>query len=193
MNFSVVILAGGRSSRMGRDKAWLDCDGQPLIQRQIELVQRLQPVEIFISARPGKAFDSLGRPVVPDNFPDQGPLAGMESALGVMQTPMLLALAVDLPRMQERTLRRIAARCQNCGGVPCFHGTAEPLAALYPKAAHSIATELLRDQQNSVTLFARRCLDLGLVVFHDLPVALRADFANWNSPADVAEDDRTPG
>jgi molybdopterin-guanine dinucleotide biosynthesis protein A len=145
----------------------------------------LLPAKIFISAQPGGRFDALGWPVVPDNFPGQGPLAGIESALGIMPTPWLLALAVDLPRMREQTLIQITAHCENCGAVPCFDGDAEPLAAVYPKAAHSIATALLRGRQNSVTLFAHRCASLGLVAFHELPAEWRDDFANWNSPADI--------
>jgi molybdopterin-guanine dinucleotide biosynthesis protein A len=93
---------------------------------------------------------------------------------------MLLALAVDMPRVREQTLRQIAAHCETCCVVPCFNGEAEPLAAFYPKTAHSIATTLLRDQQNNVTLFAKRCASLDLVAFYELPAALRDDFANWN-------------
>ena len=53
MNFSAVILAGGDSSRMGRDKAFLDCRGGSLLARQIRMVSLLRPREILISGRPG--------------------------------------------------------------------------------------------------------------------------------------------
>jgi molybdopterin-guanine dinucleotide biosynthesis protein A len=49
MNFSAVILAGGQSRRIGRDKAWLPVDGQPLLLRPIDLVRQLEPLEVFIS------------------------------------------------------------------------------------------------------------------------------------------------
>ncbi len=51
MNFSAVILAGGQSRRMGRDKAWLKRDGKTLLERQVELVRFLGVTEIFISGR----------------------------------------------------------------------------------------------------------------------------------------------
>ncbi|MCL4790411.1 MAG: NTP transferase domain-containing protein [Verrucomicrobia bacterium] len=77
MNFSAVILAGGKSSRMGRDKAWLPLDGQPLLARQIELVRELTPKEIFISGLADTDYTSLGCPVLTDEFADAGPLAGI--------------------------------------------------------------------------------------------------------------------
>ena len=75
MKFSAVILAGGRSSRMGQDKAWLPIDGQPLLARQISLVRELDPVELLISGRSGTDYRSLGCRVLTDGFPDAGPLA----------------------------------------------------------------------------------------------------------------------
>ena len=77
MKFSAVILAGGKSIRMGRDKAWLPLDGQPLLARQIAVVRELDPVELFISGRNDTDYSSLGYPVLQDAFPDAGPLAGI--------------------------------------------------------------------------------------------------------------------
>jgi molybdopterin-guanine dinucleotide biosynthesis protein A len=54
MKFSAVILAGGRSQRMGCDKAWLLFEGKSLLARQIELVRQVEPEEIFISGRAGR-------------------------------------------------------------------------------------------------------------------------------------------
>ena len=59
MKFSAVILAGGRSQRMGQDKAWLRLNGKPLIERQIELVRELGAEEVFISGRADTNYDSL--------------------------------------------------------------------------------------------------------------------------------------
>ena len=80
MNFSAVILAGGQSRRMGRDKAWLPLDGQPLLARQIELVRELAPEELFISGRSDTDYTRLGCPVLTDEFTDAGPLAGLRPA-----------------------------------------------------------------------------------------------------------------
>jgi hypothetical protein len=56
MNFSAIILAGGKSSRMGRDKAWLEVGGKTLLARQIELAGPLARSEVFISGRTGRTI-----------------------------------------------------------------------------------------------------------------------------------------
>jgi molybdopterin-guanine dinucleotide biosynthesis protein A len=186
MNFSVVILAGGKSSRMGRDKAWLEHRGQPLIARQIETVRQLQPAAIFISARTTVDCAGLGCPVLLDNFPGQGPLAGIDKALEVMLSPMLLVLAVDMPHVTSVVLGDLAAYGrEDAGAIPRFAGRIEPLAAFYPKAAQRTLQALLTQGLNTATRFAETCVKLGLARFCDLPQSQRTAFANWNSPADL--------
>src|SRR5690349_130325 len=87
MNFSAVILAGGKSSRMGRDKAWLEINGQILLTRQIELVQAGGATEVFISGRAGMDYSAFGCRVLQDRFPNAGPLAGIERALDAAIAP----------------------------------------------------------------------------------------------------------
>ena len=119
MNFSAVILAGGKSSRMGRDKAWLEVGGQTLLARQIGVMRELGAAEIFISGRADADYSAFGCRVLPDKLPDAGPLAGIERALDAAQAPLLLVLAVDLPEMSAELLRRLAADCsENLGSIP---------------------------------------------------------------------------
>jgi molybdopterin-guanine dinucleotide biosynthesis protein A len=77
MRFSAVILAGGRSSRMQRDKALLPCQGTTLLARQVGVVRELAPVEIFISGRADADYGALGGQVLADRFTERGPLAGV--------------------------------------------------------------------------------------------------------------------
>ena len=81
MIFSAVILAGGKSLRMGRDKAWLEIEGQTLLARQIALARETGAAEIFISGRADADYSAFGCPVLQDGFPDAVPLAGIERAL----------------------------------------------------------------------------------------------------------------
>jgi molybdopterin-guanine dinucleotide biosynthesis protein A len=60
---SAVIAAGGDSSRMGRDKAWLPLDGRPLLVRQIALARSPGPAEVFISGRADTDYATFGRTV----------------------------------------------------------------------------------------------------------------------------------
>jgi len=186
MKFSAVILAGGKSTRMGRDKAWLPLDGQPLLARQIAVVRELDPVELFISGRGDTDYSSLGYPVLTDMFPDAGPLAGITTGLLAANAPLVLILAVDMPEMSSAILRHLVGRCgEGTGVVPHVGHRLEPLAALYPKAAAPLARDLLQRQLRAVRTFAERCKQAGLVAVHGVAEADRNCFTNWNSPDDL--------
>jgi molybdenum cofactor guanylyltransferase len=144
MNFSAVILAGGKSSRMGRDKAWLKVGGQTLLARQIEIAREIGAREILISGRPGVDYAEFDCRVVKDQWPDAGPLAGIAAALEATTATRLLVLAVDMPNMSAGCLQRLVASCtETTGAVPRVNGNIEPLAAVYPKAARVVIAELM--------------------------------------------------
>jgi molybdopterin-guanine dinucleotide biosynthesis protein A len=186
MNFSAVILAGGQSRRMGRDKAWLPLEGQPLLARQMAAVRELDPVELFISGRTDTDYHSLGCPVLTDEFSDVGPLAGIAAGLAAASAPLVLVLAVDMPDMTSAALRRLLERCAaGVGVVPRVNRRVEPLAAFYPKAATLLAVDLLKRQLRAVRTFAEQCSHAGLVTLHDVEATDWKCFANWNSPADL--------
>jgi len=186
MNFSAVILAGGRSSRMGRDKAWLSFRGQSLLARQIELARELEPAEVFISGRTDTDYSSFGCPVLSDRYPDAGPLAGIAVALAAASATLVLVLAVDMPSLTTGVLRNLLQACTaEVGVVPRVKQRLEPLAAVYPKVAEPVAVDLLQRGLRSVRTFAERCQQLGHLTFHDLDAAEQCNFANWNSPADL--------
>jgi molybdenum cofactor guanylyltransferase len=208
MSFSAVILAGGQSKRMGRDKASLPFDGQPLLARQIEIIRELAPSEIFISGRAGSDYVSFGCPVLTDRFPDAGPLAGIERALAITASPLLLVLAVDMPHITAELLRRLAAGCAGeIGMIPRHQERIEPLAAYYPKTAWPLLVKLLDDRLSrsplgdpglgplpvagkpnmkspSATRFAELCVQAGLARFQELSAEDARGFVSWNSPAD---------
>lgn len=187
MNFSAVILAGGKSSRMGRDKAWLEVGGQTLLARQIGLARTIGAVEIFISGRADASYAAFGCPVLVDKFPDAGPLAGIERALATTTSPLLLALAVDLPEMDVEFLSGLAVGCaENFGVIPRVNKLIEPLAAFYPKSAQMMAGTLLRKRHNAVVNFARYCVRSGLAQFTERPAGDAKYLTNWNAPTDFA-------
>jgi len=186
MRFSAVILAGGSSRRMRRDKALLPCEGTTLLARQVGLVRALAPAEILISARADADYGALGLAVLTDRFPDGGPLAGVEHALAAARSPLLLVLAVDLPGMTAGFLRGLASRCRpGAGVVPRTEQGLEPLAAFYPTALQPIAAAMLRDGRAAMTEFVRRGRESGLVDEWPCPPGDIPRFLNWNEPADV--------
>jgi molybdopterin-guanine dinucleotide biosynthesis protein A len=136
MTFSTVLLTGGESRRMGRDKSTVLFRGKPLWQVQLETLKKLAPKEIFISAR----VDPLWRPddllFVADVPPSRGPLSGLAASLNRMRTTHLLALAIDMPWMSNKYLESLFVQVDPGWGVlPKIGDRAEPLAAIYPRQA----------------------------------------------------------
>lgn len=186
MNHSAVILAGGQSLRMGRDKALLEVGEQPLLARQINLAWATRATEVFISGRAGVDYSHFNCPVLLDRFAGGGPLAGIERALAALAHARLLVLAVDLPAMTEALLNTMAASGpEHLGVIPRLNGRIEPLAAFFPKASLRLAQIALRSNKYSVTAFSHQCVHAGIAKFIELPAHQAKCFTNWNSPLDV--------
>ncbi len=193
MECSALILAGGESKRMGRDKAWLELDGRPLIEQAVKKLRSLGLREVFISGHAGADYSALNCPVLLDRVPGLGPLCGIERGLRECTTRMLLVLAVDLPRMSPAfMIRMLQASDRLSGVVPELNGRLEPLAAIYPQRCHTLALAAIAGARLSVRDFAAACLhDQAVRIF---PVTERdaPEFANWNRPGDFVPDrDRT--
>lgn len=182
-----MILAGGRSARMGRDKAFLGRAGQPLLAHQLTKLRAAGAAEVFISGRPDADYATFDCPVLQDRFVDAGPLAGVERGLAAMTTPLLLVLAVDLPCVEVEFLLELLVRCESERGVvPVWQGRLEPLLAVYPRRAHPWAVAQLERGQPAVHRFAEQCQREGAVIFWPVPVDAGSNFRNCNAPEDWA-------
>jgi molybdopterin-guanine dinucleotide biosynthesis protein A len=138
MTLTAVLLAGGDSVRMGRDKATIVFRGQPLWQRQLELLRGLGPEKIFVSARKELSWLPAETELLLDEPPSRGPLSGLTRALERVQTSHLIALAVDMPFMTSEQMRVLWDQATvGCGVLPMIVERAEPLAAIYPREAGS--------------------------------------------------------
>ncbi len=100
---SGIILAGGKSRRMGRDKAFLDFDGKPLIAHVIERVRALCS-DVFIVANDAAAFAHFDTRVVSDVYPGKGSLGGIFSGLQAAREEYALAVACDMPFLNDALL-----------------------------------------------------------------------------------------
>lgn len=91
-----ILLAGGQSSRMGSDKAWLEFEGKPIIEH---VINRVRPLcsELYIVANDRVAYEPLGLPIISDVFPGKGPLGGLYSGLLAAPRHHCLAVACDMP------------------------------------------------------------------------------------------------
>ncbi len=183
---SAVILAGGTSARMGRDKAWIECEGRPLIALALKTLRSVGLREIFISGRRGVDYSALGCPVLLDLKPGQGPLGGVERGLHCCAAPLLLVLAVDLPRMTSKVISTLISRSDALTGVvPERDDRLEPLAAIYPKRCHPLAVNRMFRGSGAARDFAADCLREKAIKTWKVPPNMAACFANWNRPEDV--------
>jgi molybdopterin-guanine dinucleotide biosynthesis protein A len=187
MDFSAALFAGGRSSRMRRDKAFLEIDGVPLWQRQLQTLRELDPSEIFFSGPMQREWTESGLEIVADAKTDSGPLGGLVAVLRRCKNTRLLVLAVDLPNMTSEFLKQLLAMCSNNGGVvPKRNERFEPLAAIYPARCVALAESCLDAGEYSLQQFARRAASAGLITTKEIAEQEGALFFNLNTPADFA-------
>lgn len=186
MRVSAVLLAGGQSSRMGRDKALLDFDGEPLWKRQLHTLRSLRPEELFISGAPRKEWENFE--VIADEVVNGGPLAGVAASLHRCTTSHLVVLAIDLPRMTAKYLSSLIELADDgVGVVPVSTRGLEPLAALYPQRCRQIAQDCLEDGDYSMQQFVRKVSARGWLREQPvLPNELEL-FINLNTLADYEE------
>jgi molybdopterin-guanine dinucleotide biosynthesis protein A len=187
LSFSAVLLAGGKSSRMGQDKATLFFRGVPLWQNQLELLRLLQPVEIFVSAQIDPAWRPSDAKFVADTKPSCGPISGIAAALSRISNDYLIVLAIDMPFITGAYLRSLCERIEPGRGiVPVIEDRAEPLAAIYPRDAATEFGSALSGADFSLQPLIRKLIAFGKL----LPIKVSDDerpyFRNLNEPTDLA-------
>ncbi|NDC74254.1 molybdenum cofactor guanylyltransferase [bacterium] len=187
--FSAVLLTGGRSLRMGLDKALLPhpSSGQPLVLHQLETLRAAGAKEVFLSIRNGTDYPQVSADLsrLHDDG-SRGPMAGIAAALAAAREPHLLVLAVDLPDVTPALLRKWLARApKKQGFVPIGPQGSEPLCALYPRTARPFFDSALASDR----LALRNVVTAMCAVDLLYPMALTPEeykaLTNWNSPADL--------
>ncbi len=162
MTFSAVLLAGGESRRMGRDKATIVFGGELLWQRQLELLRGLRPEKIFVSARQKPSWLPLDTELLLDGPPSRGPLSGLTRALERMQTSHLVVLAVDMPFMTGDQMQALwSLSAVGHGVLPMIGQRAEPLAAIYPLEACGDFQRALADDDFSLQRLSGNLVEAG--------------------------------
>lgn len=141
-----LVLAGGRSRRMGSDKALLEKGGKTQLQRSVELLDR-HLERVFVSTRPDQADDhERGRyPQVIDRYDDLGPVAGILSAMDEYPDVDWLVLACDLPNVDDATIERLLGG-RAAGGPFVAYASShndlpEPLCAVFAAGAADIVRQ----------------------------------------------------
>ena len=161
--------------------------GAPLWQRQLRILRDLSPDEIFIAGAAREEWLASDCTTIPDAQPDAGPLAGLAAALRRSTTPLLLALAIDLPAMTSDYLRKLLALSSDDRGIiPRGEDRFEPLAAVYPASGLPLAQSCLDSGRYSLQAFAERCIADRLLAAKPIATAENLLFFNLNTPKDLS-------
>jgi molybdenum cofactor guanylyltransferase len=147
MNRAGFVLVGGRSSRMGRNKALLPYRGRTLVQHVAGVAGAVAADITLVGSR--AEYSYLGYPVVEDVFQGSGPLAGIHAALHVSRAEWNLILACDMPEITAEFLGRLMERAEACAADAVLpagpSGLPEPLCAAYrARCAATVARALER-------------------------------------------------
>ena len=133
MSVSAAIMAGGKSKRMGQDKAWIELDGEPLIRRVANVLAQVADEVIIVANDP--KYATLGLRVVPDRFPDGGALGGIATGVSAATHDRVLVAACDMPFLSAEVWRVLLDhRYEADVVIPKIGGEFETLHALYTKA-----------------------------------------------------------
>ena len=191
--FSLAIIAGGQSRRMGRDKAFVELAGKPLIEHVIERSADLKQAETILITNDPAQYQHLGLPMYSDVFPGKGSLGGIYTALVQAKSPSSLVLACDMPFVNADLLRFMIQKMDDEGDivVPRVDGYPQGLHAIYKKTCiKPIAEQLAADQLKIIRFYDQmrvRYLDESDYAAHD-PQA--RSFSNLNTPAELADAER---
>lgn len=186
VNVSGIILAGGRSSRLGQNKALIVFEGQPVIQHVVNVLQPLVD-EIVLSTNTPDEFAFLGLQMVADLYAGVGALAGLHAGLSAIRTEYGLVVGCDMPFLNAALLQHMLSRTTDYDIVmPRLNGYHEPLHAIYARRCLAAIEDSIRSGQRRLISFVSqmnvRYIDQEEISRFD-PGCL--SFFNINSPADL--------
>jgi molybdopterin-guanine dinucleotide biosynthesis protein A len=180
--FSGAVLTGGRSRRMGADKAFLAVDGQPMVLRVAGALRRAGAADVHAIGGERDALAALGLTAHPDPRQGNGPLAGLLTAFDVVDQDVAVVLATDLAWIDTATIIRLVAALSADTAAAAAVARAdrlEPLCAAW-RVSHS------GDALHSVYDAGERAVHRALGGLRVVTVEVAAAaVVNANTPADL--------
>ena len=182
------MLAGGRASRFGGiNKALIEIEGVPIIDRTIKILEPLFS-EIILAGWPADSPLPAGVIPVGDNFPGLGPLGGIEAALKICSSPMLFVFGGDMPWLSAELIREQAddmVREQAEILAARIGGLSEPLHSIYSRSLHGGLVSYLESGSSPAVIDFYKLVHTR---YYDLPrtVTNLKAFTNINSPGDIS-------
>ena len=182
-NVSMIVLAGGESSRMGTDKSDLIYKGRSFLEIQADKAQALQIRDVLVSGYRGSLQTNY--PIIPDQTAGKGPLGGLATCLEAIENDRALVLSVDAPLVPAEVLKKLVAYAINstCKAVISKCGQHQyPLIGVYHRSLAPAMLEEIELHRGSVFAMLRR-VEYDVCIFDEDPVL----FSNINDPESYNE------
>lgn len=183
-----IVLAGGRSSRLGRPKALACVGGEPIIVRVVRALRAVCDEIVVVANDPAIAQPLDAVRVVCDEMPYEGPLAGIASGLAAATTDPCVVVACDMPFIDPAVIARLTRLCDDVDAVVPRgpDGVPQPLHAVYRRTSETAIRSALSGGERR----ARAIVGLLEVRYHDEP-----DGRSWwnvNTPDDLQRAQASP-
>lgn len=157
-----ILLAGGRSERMGRDKAWVELAGRPLVHWVLDALQAATDTQVIV-AREGQEnagrLAALGLPLIVDHLPARGPLTGIHAGLRAIDTDLAIVVACDMPLVRPELLTYLAGAVGSWQAAVPYVGEGAPPAELATAGPAGPPTARSTGLQPLVAAYRRTCVE----------------------------------
>jgi molybdopterin-guanine dinucleotide biosynthesis protein A len=187
--FSGVILAGGKSLRMGRDKGQLMLQGETLAARAVRTLSALADDVILVTNTP-EPFEGLNARLIGDQIPGGGAFSGIHAGLTAARHEWALVVACDMPFLNLDLLRYMASLASGASAaaiVPRWQGELEPLHTFYSYQCLTVIEPILHRGGGRIVEFYQRILVRYVEPEEIVPLDPQGlSFFNVNSPEDWA-------
>ncbi len=186
---SAVLVAGGKSRRMGVDKRFIELDGRTLIERVYDVLAGLFPEILVVAAEPVPKLTELGYWVVYDLIPDCATLGGLYTGLMHATHKRVFAVGCDAPFLSRTVVAQMVGLDPEADVVMArLAGRLQPMHAVYSKACLPLLDQMVRARNLKLQqIVSAPGIRVRIVTEQEL-VALDRDllsFLNVNTPADL--------
>lgn len=189
LHITGLILAGGKSSRMGKNKALLPIGDKTAVERIVQALSEWTDSQV-ISADEAETYLFTGLPVAVDLHPGEGPLAGLEAGMEKEQADWYLAAACDMPLIRPEVVKYLTGKIKTSeyqAVLPVINGRRQPLLAAYRADCLPVLKNCLSDGERSLKAFFDK-INFDIITESDMIEAgikketVEASFFNMNHP-----------
>lgn len=157
MKLKGIVLAGGKSSRFGEDKALAKWNGKTLLERAVDLLDSLS-LDPLVIANSGRDYSFLSCSVINDLIPERGPLGGLYTACSLFPEMSLVVLTCDMPLLTQDILKKLIQNQQPADQAVVFNCNQmlQPFPGIYQGSLKEVIHDALSSEELSMKLFLSR-------------------------------------